>query len=170
MPDFLRPFSSDDTMSLEGANTEMNQRHATEMTSGDLELLTRIEELRSLFLSDPSVRERISWRAYQLYQRRGGEPGRDVEDWVQAENEILTPLIEEEIHRAARSAQTQPTQSAGIHVKNPPAQVSKSGVTRKGSVKSEEADSGTSNRDTKKKVDKKGKGKKKKSKSDKERE
>jgi hypothetical protein len=35
-------------MSLEDGNTEMNQRHATEMTSGDLELLTRIE-LRSLF-------------------------------------------------------------------------------------------------------------------------
>jgi Protein of unknown function (DUF2934) len=32
--------------------------------------------------------EDISRRAYELYVQRGGEPGRDVEDWISAENEL----------------------------------------------------------------------------------
>lgn len=30
----------------------------------------------------------IARRAYELYERRGGEPGRDWEDWFQAEAEM----------------------------------------------------------------------------------
>ena len=30
----------------------------------------------------------ISYRAYDLYVRRGGQPGKDVEDWVRAEKEL----------------------------------------------------------------------------------
>jgi Protein of unknown function (DUF2934) len=30
----------------------------------------------------------ISQRAYDLYVRRGGQPGKDVEDWVRAEKEL----------------------------------------------------------------------------------
>ena len=32
--------------------------------------------------------EEIARRAYELYERRGGEPGREQEDWLQAENEL----------------------------------------------------------------------------------
>ena len=32
--------------------------------------------------------EDIARRAYQLYEERGGEHGRDVEDWFQAEREL----------------------------------------------------------------------------------
>jgi len=31
----------------------------------------------------------IRVRAYELYQNRGGEPGRDEQDWLCAEQEIL---------------------------------------------------------------------------------
>jgi hypothetical protein len=34
-----------------------------------------------------SDRERIQRRAYERYQERGGEPGRDQEDWYEAERE-----------------------------------------------------------------------------------
>lgn len=34
--------------------------------------------------------EDISRRAYELYVQRGAEPGRDVEDWIRAENELRT--------------------------------------------------------------------------------
>jgi hypothetical protein len=30
----------------------------------------------------------VAQRAYELYAQRGGEPGRDVEDWVRAEKEL----------------------------------------------------------------------------------
>ena len=33
--------------------------------------------------------DEIACRAYEIYQRRGGAPGRDLEDWLQAEREVL---------------------------------------------------------------------------------
>jgi hypothetical protein len=35
------------------------------------------------------TREEIEIRAYQIYQERGGAEGSDVEDWLQAESELL---------------------------------------------------------------------------------
>jgi len=32
--------------------------------------------------------ERIARRAYELYEQRGGQEGRDVEDWVKAEQQL----------------------------------------------------------------------------------
>lgn len=31
----------------------------------------------------------IAERAYQLYEERGGEPGQDVDDWLEAERQVL---------------------------------------------------------------------------------
>lgn len=33
--------------------------------------------------------ERIRLRAYELYMERGGQPGLELDDWLQAEQEIL---------------------------------------------------------------------------------
>jgi hypothetical protein len=33
-------------------------------------------------------KEHIAHRAYELYVRRGSQPGKDVEDWVRAEKEL----------------------------------------------------------------------------------
>ena len=38
-----------------------------------------------------SQREAIEARAYQLYEERGGEHGRDLEDWSRAETELRGP-------------------------------------------------------------------------------
>jgi hypothetical protein len=35
------------------------------------------------------MHEKIRFRAYQIYLDRGGEHGRDVEDWLKAERELL---------------------------------------------------------------------------------
>ena len=35
------------------------------------------------------LREQIIQRAYELYEVRGREDGHDLEDWLQAEEEIL---------------------------------------------------------------------------------
>lgn len=37
---------------------------------------------------DVPTRDQIAQRAYELYERRGGEPGKDVEDWLAAEREL----------------------------------------------------------------------------------
>ena len=36
-----------------------------------------------------STREEIELRAHQIYVERGGAHGQDVEDWLQAERELL---------------------------------------------------------------------------------
>ena len=47
---------------------------------------------------NPAREEEIKRRAYELYLERGEEPGRDLEDWLQAERELashgITPLGE----------------------------------------------------------------------------
>jgi Protein of unknown function (DUF2934) len=35
-----------------------------------------------------SLEERIRLRAYQLYVQRGNQPGSDLDDWLEAEEEI----------------------------------------------------------------------------------
>ncbi len=44
----------------------------------------------------PAREEEIKRRAYEIYLERGEEPGRDLEDWLQAEGELtsheITPL------------------------------------------------------------------------------
>jgi hypothetical protein len=57
------------------------------------------EELRRRLLDDPQVRQMVAMRAYELYEQRGRVPGREAEDWLQAEREVVSFLIEEESRR-----------------------------------------------------------------------
>jgi hypothetical protein len=61
------------------------------------------EQILARLLGDESVRAGVSLRAYEIYERRGCAPGRELEDWLQAESEILPPLVEEELQREAAS-------------------------------------------------------------------
>ena len=38
----------------------------------------------------PAREQNIRHRAYEIYLERGGEPGHDLEDWLQAEREFTT--------------------------------------------------------------------------------
>ena len=40
-------------------------------------------------LIDPN--DAIARRAYELYEQRGRVPGRDVDDWLQAEHDVQQP-------------------------------------------------------------------------------
>ena len=42
---------------------------------------------------NPAREEEIKRRAYEIYLERGEEPGRDLEDWLQAEREIASDEI-----------------------------------------------------------------------------
>lgn len=61
------------------------------------------EQLRERLLGDEEVCAAISLRAYEIYQQRGGKLGREFDDWLQAENEILAVMIGEEIGHSAES-------------------------------------------------------------------
>jgi|HubBroStandDraft_4_1064222.scaffolds.fasta_scaffold1101071_1 hypothetical protein len=41
----------------------------------------------------PELRQHIAVRAYYLAQRRNFEPGHDVEDWLDAEQQVFEELI-----------------------------------------------------------------------------
>lgn len=43
---------------------------------------------RSTPKQDVPTRDQIASRAYEIYQNRGREDGRDLEDWLAAENEL----------------------------------------------------------------------------------
>jgi Protein of unknown function (DUF2934) len=49
--------------------------------------------------------EVIARRAHELYVQRGGEHGKDVDDWVAAEKELTDkPVVEPAITRAAQAS------------------------------------------------------------------
>jgi len=48
-----------------------------------------------------SLKEFIEKRAYQLFLDRGGEHGYHIEDWLQAEKEIMIQLEKDPALRAA---------------------------------------------------------------------
>ncbi len=71
----------------------------------DALLLKQTEELRIHLLGNDRIRESVSLRAYELYDRRGAEHGRDLEDWVKAENEVLSPLIEQKLKLSRKTSE-----------------------------------------------------------------
>jgi DUF2934 family protein len=46
---------------------------------------------QSIELTD-DIRGRIALRAYELYERRGGEGGREMEDWLEAEQIVMAEI------------------------------------------------------------------------------
>jgi hypothetical protein len=60
------------------------------------------------------VQQRIAQHAYRLFEGRGGQDGHDVEDWLQAEREVLESVTAEgsttnqkEIHHECTRANNQ---------------------------------------------------------------
>ena len=44
-------------------------------------------------LVDSTREQAIRARAYEIYLERGGQPGHDVDDWIQAEREIESKVL-----------------------------------------------------------------------------
>ena len=95
-----------------------------------------IEEMRARLLGDSEVREMISMRAYELYLGRQSEAGREVEDWLRAENEILTLLVQEELRSQASYPIVEPVSGGGV------ARPSKPKMARKKSAGSQSGKAG----------------------------
>jgi hypothetical protein len=72
----------------------MKKTSQRELDPRDALLRKQTEELRIHLLGNDGIRESVSLRAYELYERRGADHGCDLEDWAKAENEVLSPLIE----------------------------------------------------------------------------
>lgn len=55
----------------------------------------RIEESEGLMHRVRDIYHAISHRAHHLFERRGHTHGRDLDDWLQAESELLQPITVE---------------------------------------------------------------------------
>ena len=68
---------------------------------GDEFKVKRIEQGRpnqNARLDSPEVEESIRRRAYEIYEQRGKTDGLEIQDWLQAEKEVLR---KKEVSRAA---------------------------------------------------------------------
>ena len=81
----------------------MKKTSRQELDPRDVLLQKPTEELRIHLLGNDAVREKVSLRAYEIYERRGADHGRDLEDREKAENEILPPLIERKLNRSRKA-------------------------------------------------------------------
>jgi hypothetical protein len=43
---------------------------------------------RAVSVGNSAIKEEIRRRAYQIYLESGGQPGRELDDWLQAEREL----------------------------------------------------------------------------------
>ena len=50
-------------------------------------------ETREVSTANSTRDQEIRLRAYEIYLERGEQPGRDVDDWLQAERELETKLL-----------------------------------------------------------------------------
>jgi hypothetical protein len=66
-------------------NSEVATRQDMRTVPGDPVLRNRNEKQR---LARQPTQDEIRGRAYEIYLERGGEPGREAEDWVQAEHDL----------------------------------------------------------------------------------
>jgi hypothetical protein len=67
-------------------------------TNGTKKTYTPPRRKRSAAASAPAQkgllpREEIARRAYEIYLTRGGEPGRELDDWLQAERDLHEQLV-----------------------------------------------------------------------------
>jgi hypothetical protein len=61
----------------------------------ELDLVTVI---RHRLLATQEIRQQIEQRAYEFYLERGCRPGSAEQDWLRAEEEVLGPLIRQEMN------------------------------------------------------------------------
>jgi hypothetical protein len=64
--------------------------------------MAKQHESRRDTTSTPS-HDDVSRRAYELFQARGGEPGRELENWLEAERELNGGALPSGDHDQARS-------------------------------------------------------------------
>jgi len=55
-----------------------------------------MEQGRRNLLTDNEFREKVALRAYEIYEDRGGQHGRDIGDWLQAETEVLSEAAQQQ--------------------------------------------------------------------------
>jgi hypothetical protein len=54
-----------------------------------------MELSKRTLLSDNEFRQKVAARAYEIYLDRGGQHGRDLDDWLEAESDVLAEAAQQ---------------------------------------------------------------------------
>lgn len=65
-----------------------------------------MEQGKRNLLTDYEFREKVALRAYEIYEDRGGQHGRDISDWLQAESDVLAEAAQ---HQRGAPERMQPS-------------------------------------------------------------
>ncbi len=84
----------------------MGQKTDTELGKA-VDLETRRKKQRDLMVK--AVERKVRSRAQQLYETRGQIDGRELQDWFQAESEILENSAVAQLYRRLRAHEEAPT-------------------------------------------------------------
>ena len=55
-----------------------------------------MEQGKRSLLTDNEFREKVALRAYEIYEDRGGQLGRDIDDWLQAETDVFSEITQQQ--------------------------------------------------------------------------
>jgi hypothetical protein len=77
---------------------------------------------------EESLRERIAKRAYELYQKRGKHGTNSMQDWLEAEREVMTESNPAKPKATKKAAKKAPQSGAQAKA---PKKAAKSGTTKK---------------------------------------
>jgi|HubBroStandDraft_2_1064218.scaffolds.fasta_scaffold03097_5 hypothetical protein len=67
---------------------EMSMANPKRQGSTEPQASSTAAEAGEFLVVSPSREEKIRRRAYEIYLERGEQPGREMEDWIQAEREL----------------------------------------------------------------------------------
>ena len=97
------------------------------------------QDNRNLVAAD-DIREKVALRAYELYQDRGGQNGRDIDDWLQAETEVLSEAEQQHNLSGRRPASTGQSGEVSPSVSKIKRAGTPLGATARGATKQTRAD------------------------------
>jgi len=75
-----------------------------------VDIETRRKKQQALMIR--MVERKVRSRAQQLYENRGQEEGQDLQDWFQAESEVLENSILGPLYRRVKTEPKQPTEAS----------------------------------------------------------
>lgn len=79
-----------------------------------MDIETRRKKRQALMVQ--MVERKVRSRAQQLYEKRGQGDGQDLQDWFQAESEVLENSILEPLYRRAKTSHPTETLEPGSEV------------------------------------------------------
>ncbi len=85
-----------------------------------------MEQSKRALLTDNEFREKVTLRAYEIYEDRGGQHGRDIGDWLQAETDVVAEAAQQQKISPER-AQPSGARSAGAF--QPPRKTQRPGTS-----------------------------------------